>query len=347
VSVSAPAGATTLGFVGSATNAYPSSSGTATLTYTDGSTQALTLSMTDWWNATAQGGNQIAATCSYINTTNGQQNQQVHLYYAEVALQAGKAAKSITLPATVSAGQMHIFAMALSGPPYTAKAAPTVITYADGSKDLVVQGDDGHLWHIGTNGSRTGWETSWNWFYGGYDGNVNPSLTVINYADGSKDLVVVGDDGRIWHIGTSGSRTGWDASWSPFSQQMGNTNLSPTLISYADGSMDLVVVGSDQHLWHITTSGSRTGWGTSWNWFYGGGNSNANPSPTLITYADGSKIWWSKGMMGISGISERTARRLAGMPVGTGSMVAAIAMPIPPHGDHLCRRVKRSGSGGQ
>jgi hypothetical protein len=48
IPVTPVAGATTLGFVGSADEAFPSSSGIATLTYTDGSTQTFTLGMTDW-----------------------------------------------------------------------------------------------------------------------------------------------------------------------------------------------------------------------------------------------------------------------------------------------------------
>jgi hypothetical protein len=113
VPVTPVGGATTLAFVGAATNSGPGkvTSGTATITYTDGSTQTFTLALTDWYSATAQSGNQIVATCSYINTSSGPTTQTVHLYYTNVALQTGKTVQSVTLPSTVSSGQMHIFAI--------------------------------------------------------------------------------------------------------------------------------------------------------------------------------------------------------------------------------------------
>ncbi len=113
VPVTPVGGATTLAFVGAATNSGASkvTSGTATITYTDGSTQTFTLALTDWWNATAQSGNQIAATCSYYNDASGPQTQTVNLFYTSVTLQTGKTVQSVTLPATVSSGQMHIFAI--------------------------------------------------------------------------------------------------------------------------------------------------------------------------------------------------------------------------------------------
>jgi hypothetical protein len=123
IPVTPVASATTLAFLGSATNTGSgggtSSSGTATITYTDGSTQTFTLALTDWWNTAPQAGNQIVATCSYINnsitsgqqTTSGQLTQTVHVYYTDVALQAGKTIQSVTLPTTVSLGQLHVFAL--------------------------------------------------------------------------------------------------------------------------------------------------------------------------------------------------------------------------------------------
>ena len=105
----------TLAFLGTATNTGSgggtSSAGTATITYTDGTTQTFTLAMTDWWHDTALSTDQIAAHCTYINTSTGQQTTEVNLYYTDVTLQAGKTIQSVTLPTTVSSGQMHIFAL--------------------------------------------------------------------------------------------------------------------------------------------------------------------------------------------------------------------------------------------
>jgi beta-glucosidase-like glycosyl hydrolase len=106
---------TTLGFLG--TSDYGSSSGTGAITYTDGSTQAFTLTFADWWSNAAESGGDILASVPYINTPSGKQNQEVSLYYASVPLASGKTVAYVTLP-NVSQGAaqgsvaMHIFAIA-------------------------------------------------------------------------------------------------------------------------------------------------------------------------------------------------------------------------------------------
>jgi hypothetical protein len=87
----------------------------ASITFTNGGgQQQFTLPMTDWWSATALDGDQIAATCTYINTWTGQmQNKVVNVYYFAVTINppTGDTIQSVMLPATVSVGQMHIFAI--------------------------------------------------------------------------------------------------------------------------------------------------------------------------------------------------------------------------------------------
>jgi hypothetical protein len=100
-------GATTLAFLGSSTNG--SASGTATITYTDATTQTFSLGFTDWANASTSFGNSIVATMSYRNCSCGKQNTSVYIFYTEVAMQAGKTLKSVTLPSSVSGGQLHVF----------------------------------------------------------------------------------------------------------------------------------------------------------------------------------------------------------------------------------------------
>ncbi|GHO48681.1 beta strand repeat-containing protein [Ktedonospora formicarum] len=101
--------ATTLGFLGAATNG--AGSGTATMTYTDGSTQTVTLGFTDWTTGTLSFGNTVATTMSYRNRSSGQQTIPTYLFNAEVALQSGKVLQSVTLPTTVTGGQLHVFAV--------------------------------------------------------------------------------------------------------------------------------------------------------------------------------------------------------------------------------------------
>jgi beta-glucosidase len=113
---------TDLGFLGAA--GFGTASGTGTITYTDGSTQAFSLAMPDWFNNAAVDGDQIATTTTSWNFSSSTQGPHpVSIYFASVPLQAGKTVASVTLP-TVSTGAgngitaMHIFAMAIgSGTP--------------------------------------------------------------------------------------------------------------------------------------------------------------------------------------------------------------------------------------
>lgn len=116
VAVTPVANATVLGFVGSSTDG--STSGYATINYTDGSTQKFTLGFTDWCASSTQFGNKVVATMGKrdtqtANNTPVWQPITNNLYYAEVSLQTGKTVQSVTLPATVTPtqGAIHVFAI--------------------------------------------------------------------------------------------------------------------------------------------------------------------------------------------------------------------------------------------
>ncbi len=109
----------TLGLIGAGD--YGAPLGTATVTYTDGTTQSAVVTFADWFANAATGGD-IVTSVPYINTASGRQNQQVSLYYAAVPLQAGKTVRYLTLPAVSDtdgpvsgAVAMHIFAIAIGG----------------------------------------------------------------------------------------------------------------------------------------------------------------------------------------------------------------------------------------
>ncbi|MBA3826612.1 MAG: hypothetical protein H0X24_22270, partial [Ktedonobacterales bacterium] len=107
------AGATTLGFLGSATSGP--SSAVITLTYTDGTTQTYTITFNDWTlgggSQKLVAGEQIAITTPVRNNPKGQQATKTYVFYTDVPLTAGKTLKSVTLPTTVSKGTFHIFAL--------------------------------------------------------------------------------------------------------------------------------------------------------------------------------------------------------------------------------------------
>ena len=107
-------GATTLAFLGAAS--FGPSVGTATITYTDGSTQTFSMVFSDWvlnnGSAKPAQGDQIVATLPYSNTPHGMQSsQKPDVFYTDVTLEPGKTIKSVTLPTHTTHGQIHIFAI--------------------------------------------------------------------------------------------------------------------------------------------------------------------------------------------------------------------------------------------
>jgi hypothetical protein len=112
VQLAPTAGDTTLGILGSAT--YGPSQGTATITYTDGSTQAFTLGFSDWTLAGGLlPGDTEVAQMPYRNSPTGASKSTTYLFTTTVALQAGKTAQSIILPVNVNQGEIHVFAVTI------------------------------------------------------------------------------------------------------------------------------------------------------------------------------------------------------------------------------------------
>jgi hypothetical protein len=110
ITVPAVTGATELGVMGSATNGP--SSGTLTITYTDGTTQTATLGFTDWTSGTISFGNGTAAAMSYRDSVGGSSQQLgTKVYTTNIALEPGKTVASVTLPNGANQGLLHIFAL--------------------------------------------------------------------------------------------------------------------------------------------------------------------------------------------------------------------------------------------
>jgi beta-glucosidase len=70
----------TLAFLGASNNG--TGSGTATIVYTDGTTQSIALGFADWWSGIAIAGTSIAATTPYLNNgpNSSRQTQPVNVY---------------------------------------------------------------------------------------------------------------------------------------------------------------------------------------------------------------------------------------------------------------------------
>jgi outer membrane protein assembly factor BamB len=92
------------------------SSGTATISYIDGTTQPFMLALSDW---TLGGGgqqplnvNQVVARMPYRNTSTGPENVTTYVFATYVGLWQGKSLQSLTLPTTESGGQLVVLAAA-------------------------------------------------------------------------------------------------------------------------------------------------------------------------------------------------------------------------------------------
>jgi predicted alpha-1,2-mannosidase len=116
IPVSLPAGATTIGLLGSAIDAGSGgATGTLTVTYTDGTSQEIPVTFGDWTlGAGAYSpppSDTIVATTPYRDLTSGiSQPVKTYLYATSAALEAGKTVASVTLP-TGSGGNIGIFAI--------------------------------------------------------------------------------------------------------------------------------------------------------------------------------------------------------------------------------------------
>ena len=112
IPVASKSNASTLSFLGSATSGP--SSGTATITYTDGTTQTFTLGFADWnvsSTSSLPSGNSVAFTMSYRNASAGKQTVNTYVFYTSTPIKSGKTVKSVTLPTSVTQGQLHVFAI--------------------------------------------------------------------------------------------------------------------------------------------------------------------------------------------------------------------------------------------
>jgi hypothetical protein len=113
-------GKTQIGLLGSATNVgMNGSQGTLTVHYSDGSSQQITVALSDWTlGAGSFGplpGNVKAVTTPYRDCIYGQpcmDHVTTYVYSLAATLTSGKTVTAITLPATVTDGQFHVFAIA-------------------------------------------------------------------------------------------------------------------------------------------------------------------------------------------------------------------------------------------
>jgi len=132
--------------------------------------------------------------------------------------------------------------------------------------------------------------------------NVAPDHVDVvqeNWHNGEKHSFPISKVGNGYHITDN---SGWNGritrGWVHFNanQHTGSatggtantsiTKASPLVVKYADGSQDVIAVGSDGRIWHKWASASGN-W-IDWNWF-GDNTDFVAATPALIKYSDGSQ----------------------------------------------------------
>jgi predicted alpha-1,2-mannosidase len=132
-------GSGAISFLGSASNGP--STGTAVVTYTDGSTQNVPISLSDWTlgggSASVMAADTTVATMSYRNQSGASADSiSTYLFATKpMNLASGKTAASVTLPSNVASGGLHIFAIG-----YTSPASPAVGSVYSGVSSSVLSG---------------------------------------------------------------------------------------------------------------------------------------------------------------------------------------------------------------
>ena len=119
----------TLGFLGAST--WGASSGTGTITYTDGTTQQYTIGFGDWANGTPPTGGDVAIRAPYGNQPGNQTAWQTTIDYSPVTLDPTKTVKWITLPQGNPTPQggipaLHVFAVSIQSDNLSVTAPPAV-----------------------------------------------------------------------------------------------------------------------------------------------------------------------------------------------------------------------------
>ncbi|GCE04795.1 hypothetical protein [Dictyobacter aurantiacus] len=114
ISVGQIANAAKLGFIGAATGGP--SYGTAYINYSDGTQQQFQLGFSDWtlngFTQPPSFNNRLFAGMAGRNTLGGRQNVNTYLFYTEADIDPTKTVDSVTLPSSVSKGQLHVYTIA-------------------------------------------------------------------------------------------------------------------------------------------------------------------------------------------------------------------------------------------
>lgn len=146
IPLNVPAGATSIGLLGSATNGDPEAGagGDVTVHYTDGTSSTFSANFSDW-TLNAGGskpveGDTTVATLPYRNGAGNQHdNVNTYLFSVSGALTAGKTVASITLP-KATGGDAHVFAIGFDGTTSASSQAHAKVPHIPAAPHITAKG---------------------------------------------------------------------------------------------------------------------------------------------------------------------------------------------------------------
>jgi hypothetical protein len=173
--------------------------------------------------------------------------------------------------------------------------SPAVASAPDGSLEVFVVGDDLQPDGLGSGGAlhstsqitRDGGWSRWRSYP--TDGpNLFGSPAVVRNADGHLELVVLGDDGALWHMRQTGPNSVW-SQWVSHGAPPGLLlNSAPSVAAGEDGRLDVFIVSQEAVLWHIGKTAANSDWS---DWTSHGSPSGvsfgSDSTPVVAHSADG------------------------------------------------------------
>lgn len=203
-------GSGAISFLGAAN--HGPSTGTATVHYSDGSTQNVQITFSDWTlnggSVTPAAGNTTVATAAYRNRA-GTTSEAVKTYVfatTPVALASGKTVTSVRLPSDTNTGGLHVFAVGFGG---TAAAGPIVSGVSsslcvDDRNSGTTNGNPVQIWTCNGTGAQ-----QWSIGSDGTIGALGGCLDAAGSGTANGTLVqwytCNGTAAQVWNPGANGS----------------------------------------------------------------------------------------------------------------------------------------------
>ncbi|MGI5516240.1 GH92 family glycosyl hydrolase [Streptomyces sp. CA-106131] len=235
IALNLPDDAKSISFIGAGTQGNQSTTGTAT--FSDDSTAAIPIQMSDWTlggnaNGTPSYGNIVVAKAAYRLLGTSRDGAQPFLFATTpYQIPAGKKLVSVTLPTQTgdpgSAGRIHVFAIAHDGTP-DAKLATTAPKDQTATPGKALSADLGSV--TGGVPGSTGYQARVQWG----DGTVPDDATVDSSGAISGQHTYVQEGTYTVHVTT------WDtlsSSTETFTVTVGKASLQPSISASASGTV--------------------------------------------------------------------------------------------------------------